>query len=446
MAATATEQVAVFDPSVVFTVIVADPADFAVMTPDEDTVATEVLLEDQVTFLFVAFEGETVAVKVWDSPTFIDNDVLFRLTPVTATVAAFTVTEQVACALPFLSFTVITEVPGERAFTLKVGVPSTVTDATVVLLDQTLISPEQFAGETAIDISDDCPTTNPKEDLLKVILFIPTTGEDTVTEHVAVFEPSVVFTVIVADPADFAVTTPDEDTVATEVLLEDQVTFLFVAFEGETVAVKVWVSPSVIDSDVLFRLTPVTETVAAFTVTVQVALALPFLSFTVITEVPGERAFTLKVGVPSTVTDATEVLLEPIPISPDQFVGEAVMDISDDCPTTNSREDLLKLILFIPTAGEDTVTEQVAVLEPSRVLTVMIAVPAPFAVTTPLELTVATDVLLEDQVTFLFVAFEGETEAVKVWVSPSVIDSDVLFRLTPVVWILEVTVTQHPAD
>jgi hypothetical protein len=45
-------------------VIVAEPAAFAVTTPDEETVATDVLLEDQDTDLSVAFEGITVAVNV----------------------------------------------------------------------------------------------------------------------------------------------------------------------------------------------------------------------------------------------------------------------------------------------------------------------------------------------------------------------------------------------
>jgi hypothetical protein len=67
--------------------------------------------------------------------------------------------------------------------------------------------------------------------------------------------------VIVADPAAFAVTTPDVDTVATDELLEDHVTDLSVALEGVTVAVSDWVSPTVMDNDVLSRLTPVTETV-----------------------------------------------------------------------------------------------------------------------------------------------------------------------------------------
>ena len=61
----------------------------------------------------------------------------------------------------------------------------------------------------------------------------------TVTIHVAVFPPSLVFTVIIAVPAAFAVTTPEDDTVATDVLLDDQVTDLSVAFEGVIVAVRV---------------------------------------------------------------------------------------------------------------------------------------------------------------------------------------------------------------
>ena len=58
--------------------------------------------------------------------------------------------------------------------------------------------------------------------------------------------PSVVVTVIVAVPAAFAVTTPEDETAATEVLLEDQVTDLSVALDGVTVADSVWVSPTVI--------------------------------------------------------------------------------------------------------------------------------------------------------------------------------------------------------
>ena len=49
-----------------------------------------------------------------------------------------------------------------------------------------------------------------------------------------------------------------------------------------------------------------------------------------------------------------------------------------------------------------TVTTHVATLPPSAVVTVIVAVPAPPAATTPLELTVATAVLLEFVVTASF--------------------------------------------
>jgi hypothetical protein len=67
-----------------------------------------------------------------------------------------------------------------------------------------------------------------------------------------------------------------------------------------------------------------------------------------------------------------------------------------------------------------TVTAQVAVLAPSTVVTVMVAEPAATAVTTPVELTVATLVLLLLQVTFLLVALAGDTVAVRVAVCPTV--------------------------
>ena len=251
-AVTVTVHVAVFPPSLVFAVIVAVPAAFAVTTPEEDTVATEVLLEDQVTDLSVAFEGVIVAVSVCVSPTVMDIEVLFRLTPVTETVLAFTV-----------------------------------------------------------------------------------------TVHVAVFPPSLVFTVIVAVPAAFAVTTPEEDTVATEVLLEVQVTDLSVAFEGVIVAVNVWVSPSVIVRDVLSRLTPKTEILAGLTVTEQLADAFPSSLLHKIVVVPALTAWTT----PDEDTVATDGFVE------DQLTPliEALLGTVDairvnDSPSVNAIEALFRLI------------------------------------------------------------------------------------------------------
>ena len=60
-----------------------------------------------------------------------------------------------------------------------------------------------------------------------------------------------------------------------------------------------------------------------------------------------------------------------------------------------------------------TVNAQVALLLlPSAVVTVIVAVPGALAVTKPLLLTVATVVLLDFHVTFLFVVLLGVTVAV----------------------------------
>ena len=85
--------------------------------------------------------------------------------------------------------------------------------------------------------------------------------EVTVTEHVAVFDPSAVVTVIVAEPALTAVTFPLLSTVAVPELEELQLTDLLVALEGAIVAVRVSEPPSTRLSVVLLRLTPVTATV-----------------------------------------------------------------------------------------------------------------------------------------------------------------------------------------
>ena len=69
-------------------------------------------------------------------------------------------------------------------------------------------------------------------------------------------------------------------------------------------------------------------------------------------------------------------------------------------------------------AGMDTVTAQVAVLPPSLVETIMVAVPSPTALTRPSGVTDATWVLLEVNVTDLSVALEGETVAVNCTLSP----------------------------
>ena len=67
--------------------IVVVPALTPVTTPDELTVATEGSDDDHDTALFVAFDGVTVAVKVFVAPMFKDNVDLFNDTDVTGTIA-----------------------------------------------------------------------------------------------------------------------------------------------------------------------------------------------------------------------------------------------------------------------------------------------------------------------------------------------------------------------
>ena len=98
-----------------------------------------------------------------------------------------------------------------------------------------------------------------KELLFKLTPVTDTVAAFTVTVQVAFLPPSLVVTVIVADPTAFAVTTPEEEIVATDVLLEDHFTDLSVAFDGKTVAVNVSVSPTAIFNELLFKLTPVGE-------------------------------------------------------------------------------------------------------------------------------------------------------------------------------------------
>jgi hypothetical protein len=94
----------------------------------------------------------------------------------------------------------------------------------------------------------------------------------TVTTHVAVFAPSAVVTVIVAEPAAFPVTKPLVLTVAIVLLLVLHVTDLLVALVGAIVAVN-WVVPFIaIDAVVGLIVTPVTGTLLEVTVITLVAV------------------------------------------------------------------------------------------------------------------------------------------------------------------------------
>ena len=76
-------------------------------------------------------------------------------------------------------------------------------------------------------------------------------------------------------PAVTAVTSPVLFTVATDVLSELQLTVLFVASDGETVAVSCCVTLTVTLADIGLKLTPVTGITGILTVITLVAVLLP---------------------------------------------------------------------------------------------------------------------------------------------------------------------------
>ena len=110
---------------------------------------------------------------------------------------------------------------------------------------------------------------------------------------------------MVAVPADFAVTSPVDDTVATDVSSDVQPTLLLVAELGLTVAWSCVVSPTYRVAAVLFNVMLVTYIVAASTYTLQVAyFPLPSAARHVIVAVPADFADTSPLF-----TVATDVLL-----------------------------------------------------------------------------------------------------------------------------------------
>ena len=116
--------------------------------------------------------------------------------------------------------------------------------------------------------------------------------------------PSAVVTVIVAEPGPLAVTKPLLLTVATEVLLDFQVTVLLLVLLGVTVAVSWSVWPVLSVAEVLFKVTPIAN---CLTVKAQVALLLlPSAVVTVMVADPGALAVTR----PVVLTVATVVLLD----------------------------------------------------------------------------------------------------------------------------------------
>ena len=178
---------------------------------------------------------------------------------------------------------------------------------------------------------------------------------------------------------------------------------------------------------VLLRVTLETGTL---TVTAQVAVLEPSAVVTVIVAEPAVTAVTLPVL--STVATAVLLLFQEIDLLVALEGATVAVSVVVE-PTFKVALVLLKVTLE---TGTFTVTAQVAVLEPSAVVTVMVAEPAVTAVTLPVLSTVATAVLLLFQETDLLVALSGVIVAVNVADSPTLRLIFVLLSVIPVTGIV----------
>ena len=149
-----------------------------------------------------------------------------------------------------------------------------------------------------------------------------------------------------------------------------------------------------------------------------------------IVALPAATAVTLPAS-----TVATSVLLEVQAVAATlASVGSTVAVSVSSSPVCRARVVLLSVTDVTGMRFSSTVTTQVAVFEPSSVVTVMVAVPTALAVTLPFWSISTTSLPASStlQVMFLLVASSGATVATKVSVSPSLSVSVVLFSVTPV--------------
>ena len=304
-------------------------------------------------------------------------------------------------------------VPGDMAVTR----PLLLTVAMLLLpVDQVTARLVALVGSTVATNCRVSPAVNMALFLFKVMDVARMRWVTVTTQVAAKLDPSVVAAIMIAVPGDFAVTTPLLSTVATLLLLVDQVTVLLVVLLGSTVAVSCIFSPSIISALLLFK---EMEVARMRCVTVKLHDARKLVQsevFAVIVAEPADFAVTT----PLLSTVATLLLLV------DQVTALFVVlfgsTVAVSCIVSPSIISALLLSSEIEVARTElclTVTEHEALrLLPSVVLAVMVALPTAFAVTNPLLLTVATELLLVVQVTVLFVVLLGSTVAVSCIVFP----------------------------
>lgn len=178
------------------------------------------------------------------------------------------------------------------------------------------------------------------------------------------------------------------------------------------VGISVSVSPMMIWAVLLFNVTLVGT--IGITCTVEVAVRALSSVVAVMVAIPGDTAVTT----PLASTVAIDVLLlRQLTFWLVALAGVTVAINAVVSPMVILTE-LLFNVTFVGRIGA-TITTQVAVSSPSSVVAVIIAVPTPTAVTTPVVLTIAMSWSLLDHVTFWLAAFQGATLTVKVRVPPT---------------------------
>jgi hypothetical protein len=222
----------------------------------------------------------------------------------------------------------------------------------------------------------------------------------TVTLDVPDF-PEVV-ALIVAEPAATPVTTPPELTVAAAELLLDQVTvcpFITAPFWSLTVAWRVVVAPATIDADVGATVIVVTTGATAVTVMLDVPV-FPELVAVIVAE-PAATPVTTPLEATVAAAELLVVHVTVCPVITLPFWSFTVACSAAFAPTTIEADVGATVTVVATGGGGDELTVTLELPDCPSHVAVIVAEPAASPVTTPLALTLATPVLLDDQLMLL---------------------------------------------
>ena len=312
--------------------------------------------------LSVASLGLTVAVSVTVSPAFKEAEVLFKVMLVTG--VATTVIVQIAVLSPALA--VMVAAPTFLAVTTPLFTVATVASEVVQV---TVLSVASLGLTVAVSVTVS-PAFKEAEVLFKVMLV--TGVATTVIVQVAVLSPALA--VMVAVPTFFAITTP-LNTTATASSEDVQKTVLSVASSGLTLAIRVTVSPTFKDAEVLSIDIDVTD--VASTNIAQDAVFSP--AFAVMVAEPIFFAITTPLDTIA-ISSLEELQLKVLSVA---SLGLTVASKVIVSPTFKDADVLFSVTLETLITFALTVTTQVADLPPSSDITEIVAFPAFTAVTFP---------------------------------------------------------------